>query len=174
MKICIILKEAQQPVILNNAFYSFILEDLERIGDFLFDILRLPSVGLKERIEICQVSDFHPREQQVKLENGTVFTLSEEIVEFLMQGYFVIFMIERRGMHAIIESPKWVKGLREERFFEFELIEDFEEPSNEEENFPGLVVRLSRDDQELREKIEKNSKKGILLFKYYPEVPNFT
>jgi len=33
---------------------------------------------------------------------------------------------------------------------------------------------LSRDDQELREKIEKNSKKGILLFKYYPEVPNFT
>lgn len=174
MKICVIIKkEDSDEIMLDEAFYTFIEEDLERIGDFLYDILRLSRRGLRKKIFLKPVSSLEPGSFNVLVEH-IEFSLSPEIVEKLRIGYFVAFVIERQGMHTVMESPTWVKGLREEQFFEFELIEDFDEPPNEEEEFPGLAVRLSGENKDLLEKIAIVSEDGVIIFKYYQDFPNIS
>ena len=172
MRICIIIEEKLfEQKNRDGDLSSLIIKDLERIGDFIFDILRQSRAGLSKKIIFNPVAELPTSDYSAKFTEDLSFTISKELVEKLRLGYFVAFIIKRQGMHTVIESPKWTKGLRKETYFKFELVEGFDEPPDETSNFPGLLVEICDSNSYLGEKIKNITERGIVFFKYFKKFP---
>ncbi|NHI91163.1 MAG: hypothetical protein EAX96_01585 [Candidatus Lokiarchaeota archaeon] len=128
---------------------------IEKIGDFLFEMLKLKKEFLLDSIEIQNIELKKDTEITLILENKygsdlkinyktLNLTLPKEHVNHLLIGGILIYITERKVLHPIIEAPSWVKGLREERFVEFELDEDFVEEEDLEKNLPRLMFKVAK------------------------------
>ena len=147
---------------------------IEKIGDFLFDMLKLEKKFLLDSIEIKELKLVKNEELTLELENKfgldikdepeiLNLTIPKQHVNQILEGGIVIYITERKVLHPIIESPSWVKGLRENRYVEFELSEDFTEEADPENDLPSIMFKIAKKDDVLYEFLYAVSR-GILIF----------
>ena len=161
----------------DNSADQIVLESIpkiEKIGDFLFDMLKLEKKFLLDSTEIQELKLVKNEDLTLELENKyglgikdepeiLNLTIPKQHVNQILEDGILIYITERKVLHPIIESPSWVKGLREDRYVEFELSEDFIEDADPENDLPSIMFKIAKKDDVLYEFLYAVSR-GILIF----------
>ena len=158
----------------NDEIISDSLTILEKIGDFLFDMLRLQKQFLPNVIEIFTTKLENDKELTLELENKygkevkikldtLKLTLPKQHVNQVLNDGILVYITERKVLHTIVEAPNWVKGLREEKHIEFELDEDFVEEADPENDMPSIMFKVAKKKEALYNFLYAVSR-GILIF----------
>lgn len=147
---------------------------IDKIGDFLFDMLKLNSQFLRDSIEIYDSNLEKNKEftielenkygSDVKIEHETLkLSLPKQHVNQVLNNGILIYITERKVRHTIVEAPSWIKGLREEKCIEFELDEDFVEEADPENDIPSIMFKVAKKKNALYNFLYAVSR-GILIF----------
>jgi len=163
------IEEASHDEIISESFNI-----IDKIGDFLFDMLKLKKEFLQDAIQIHNVKFEKNKDltlelenkygSEVKIEHETLkLTLPKQHVNHILGDGILIYITERKVIHTIVETPSWVKGLREEKCIEFELDEDFIEEADPENDMPSIMFKIAKKKDSLYNFLYAISR-GIAIF----------
>ncbi|MHA1785501.1 MAG: hypothetical protein ACTSVE_09890 [Candidatus Helarchaeota archaeon] len=171
-------KDDKEEEISNPKIISECMLTIEKIGDFLFDMLKLKKKFVANSIEILESDLKENQELTLKLKNKhssdlkikhdiLELTIPKEHVTHLLKNGILMYITERTVRHPIIEAPSWVKGLREERYIMFNLTENFIEERDPETQRPSIIFKVAKKEDVLYNFLYAVSR-GILIIMKYP------
>jgi hypothetical protein len=136
------------------------LRVLRKIDNVINVLLTSEDFNFERDLGIYIIKDFE-KMNQLNVKFDEIFLeIEKKIITKLIVGYRVLYVTERTIFVPILASPKWVKGLVEEKDFEMQILAPGFTLDNEK--FHLEVVKF---DSEFREILEQIAS-GILLVLY--------
>ncbi|TFG04870.1 MAG: hypothetical protein EU536_03495 [Promethearchaeota archaeon] len=157
-----IFPEVLNDLKIKNQILEFVKRELKEISQ-LDNIVRA-LIRLEDNFDFSQHVCVYPVQFLEKVEKMSVtcgewtFSISEELLEKLKEGFRILYVVECTIFVPILASPKWIKGLIREKDFEMQIYAPGF--TMEEEKFHLEVIEF---DSELHEVLTHIANRRLLF-----------